>query len=164
MLRNNSVHFSLGLSTTRLDNTSMKLPALTLLVILIAISTAGAEDSNPRQRAEQFFVALTHGDTDKAYDQLFAGSIADPNSTQLEALKRQTAENLPKYGKPLGYEVVIEKTFGTSVVRLVYILKMEKHPVVFEFFFYRPKGTWFLANVRLNDEFNGLRDADSPKT
>jgi hypothetical protein len=75
---------------------------------------------------------------------------------------RQIAENLSKYGKALGYELAIEKTFGTSVVRLVYILKMKKHPVVWEFFFYRPKDAWFLANFDINDEFKGLRDCASP--
>ena len=39
---------------------------------------------------------------------------------------------------------------------------MEKHPLVWEFFFYRPLDTWFLANVQFNDEFNGLRDPVSP--
>ncbi len=140
----------------------MRLSTITVLIIVFAIFAARAEDMSPRQRAEQFFVTLTHGDTNKAYDQLFAESSADPNSTQMEALKRQTAENLPRYGKVLGHEVVSEKTFGASVMRLVYILKIEKHPVVWEFFFYRPQGKWFISNVRLNDEFNGLGDSYSP--
>jgi hypothetical protein len=84
------------------------------------------------------------------------------DSSKLEEGKRQIAANLSKYGKQLGYELVVEKPFGASVVRLVYILKMEKHPTVWEFFFYRPKDNWFLANFDVNDEFKGLRESVSP--
>ena len=115
--------------------------------------------------AEEFFAGFIRGDTDNAYAKLFAGSLAEQDPAKLEEGKRQIAANLSRYGKPLGYELVIEKPFGTSVVRLVYILKMEQHPIIWEFFFYRPKDKWFLANFDLNDEFKGLRyPASSPKT
>lgn len=131
-----------------------------LFLIFISMSTvfAGAEGKSPRQRAEHFLATLTKGETDKAFDQLFVGSPAGVNSAKLDDFKRQTAANLPPYGKSLGDELVIEQSFGVSVVRLVYILKMEKHPVVVEFFFYKPRDIWFLANIRLNDELDGLRD------
>ena len=32
----------------------------------------------------------------------------------VDAAKRQTAANLPLYGKPVGYELASEKTFGKS--------------------------------------------------
>lgn len=133
--------------------------SITLLAILSAVATAPADETTPRQRVEQFFATLTTGDINKAYDQLFAGSAVSADfATRLDALKRQTTANLPMYGKPLGNELVLEKSFGTSVIRLLYVLKMEKHPVVWEFFFYRPKDKWYIANVNLNDEFNGLRN------
>lgn len=133
--------------------------SITLLAILSAVTTVPADETTPRQRVGQFFATLTTGDTNKAYDQLFAGSAVSTDfATRLDALKRQTTANLPMYGKPLGNELVLEKSFGTSVIRLLYVLKMEKHPVVWEFFFYRPKDKWYIANVSLNDEFNGLRD------
>lgn len=135
---------------------------LTLILSILLTLPACASDLTAPQRAEQFFGTLLQGDMNKAYDELFAGSAVAQSSERVEALKRHTTANLPMYGKPLGYELVIEQTFGTSVMRLVYILKMEKHPIVWEFFFYRPKNTWYVANVGLNDEFNGLRDTGSP--
>lgn len=133
------------------------------LTIAFSASTAIADEAGPRQRAEQFLATLSRGEIDKAYDQLFAGSeVASAQPTRIDALKRQTTANLPIYGKAIGYDLVLEKSFGTSVVRLLYVLKMEKHPVVWEFFFYRPKDKWFIANVGLNDEFNGLRGSESP--
>lgn len=141
----------------------MKSPTLIALLPFLLVATAAcADDGSPRQRAEQFLAALTAGETDKAYDQLFTGSEVGSQSMRVDATKRQTAANLPLYGKPLGYKLVIDKTFGTSVVRLLNVLKMEKHPIVWEFFFYRPKDKWFVANVRFNDEFIGLRDPESP--
>ncbi len=138
------------------------LKPIMLFTILAAATAACADDGTPRQRAEQFLRTLTAGETEKAYDQLFAGSEMAAQSTRVDAVKRQTGANLPIYGKPLSSELVLEKTFGTSVVRLLYVLKMEKHPIVWEFFFYRPKDKWFLVNVRFNDEFIGLRDSDAP--
>ena len=147
----------------RPSNFFMKILIL-LFAAFLAISSTHAADLSPRQRADQFFSRLMQGDVDKAYADLFVGSMNE-DSSKLEQAKRQIAENLSKYGKQLGYELVIEKPFGASVVRLVYILKMEKHPIVWEFFFYHPKDIWFLANFDVNDEFKGLRDfASPPKT
>jgi hypothetical protein len=42
-------------------------------------------------------------------------------------------------------------------VRLVYILRSEKHATVWEFHFYKPQASWFLANLNFNDQFGGLR-------
>jgi len=137
-------------------------PIIPLLTAFLTISVAVAEDAPPRARADQFFGGLIRGDTDKAYAELFAGSLAMEDPARLEQAKQQIAANLSKYGKPLGYDLIMEKAFGTSVVRLVYILKMEKHPIIWEFFFYRPRDNWFLANFDINDEFKGLRDPASP--
>jgi hypothetical protein len=42
---------------------------------------------------------------------------------------------------------------------------MEKHPIVWDFYFYKPKETWFLAKFDLNDELHGLGEpAPPPKT
>jgi hypothetical protein len=71
-------------------------------------------------------------------------------------LKQQTQTVLPIYGEVIGYEFLREETFGDSVVRLVYLLKSEKHPTVWEFYFYKPKTEWFLSNILFNDQFQLL--------
>jgi hypothetical protein len=74
----------------------------------------------------------------------------------VDLLKAQTASGLPMYGKVLGFEKIIEEKFGISIVRLVYVLKSEKAPTIWEFYFYKPQTNWFLGNVMFNDQFQSL--------
>ena len=97
------------------------------------------------------------GKTDMAYDNLFKGSsMLTSNPQALQMLKNQTGSLLPLYGKVLGYEMIREETIGTSIVRLVYVLKSEVVPTVWEFYFYKPKDKWFVALVTLNDRFKAI--------
>ncbi len=133
----------------------MKVTKLTVLFLIIFFGRAHAQDTaTPKTKAEQFFTTLMQGKVDMAYDSLFQGSmIAEQKPQAVELLKRQTKLGLPMYGRVLGFELSKEQRFGKSVVRLVYILKLERHPMVWEFYFYRPKSIWILSNVRFNDQF-----------
>jgi hypothetical protein len=122
---------------------------------VISVSVCAAQDQSPRATADAFFRTLQNGKISQAYDQLFAGSIIPQTKPQeVEMLKRQTESGLPLYGKILGFEMVREEKFGTTVVRLVYLLKSEKAPTVWELYFYKPKTSWFLANLMFNDQFH----------
>lgn len=126
--------------------------------LLLPLSLFASEPTSPKQMAEAFLASVQKGDISDGYDRLFMGSAIPQDKPQAIALvKTQTQSGLPLYGKILGYEMVKEEKFGTSIVRLVYILKSEKAPIIWEFHFYKPKGSWFLANVIFNDQFVLLR-------
>jgi len=74
----------------------------------------------------------------------------------VEMLKIQITSGLHLYGKILGFEKIREETFGTSVVRVVYVLKSERAPTIWEFYFYKPKSDWFVVNIMFNDQFQLL--------
>ena len=114
-----------------------------------------AEEPEPKTMAEQFLNVLSQGNVSGAYDGLFSGSqIPEQKPQMAEMLKRQTEMGLPVYGQILGYELYIEEQFGGSVVRLVYIMQLQMHPLFWEFYFYKPgQGPWRLINVAFNDEF-----------
>ena len=78
-------------------------------LLIIPTARAGAEDAAPRMWAEQFFTGFIRGDTDNAYAKLFAGSLAEQDPAKLEEGKRRLQGPL-RYGKPLGYELVIENS------------------------------------------------------
>jgi hypothetical protein len=125
-----------------------------LVILLVSILTCSAQDQTPKAMAESFFQSLKKGETEVAYNQLFVGSTIPESKPQaVGMLKRQTESALPMYGEIIGSELISEEKFGDSVVRLVYVLKLEKHPVGWEFFFYKPKSKWFLSNVIFNDQF-----------
>jgi len=132
-------------------------PFFIIALLLIGI-TAVAEAKEPREFAEKFFQLVQSGKVPEAYNQLFAGSqLAAKKPQVFELLTKQTADGLPLYGNILGIELIHEEKFGDSIVRLVYVLKTEIAPTVWEFYFYKPKADWFLGKLLFNDEFNLLQ-------
>jgi len=74
----------------------------------------------------------------------------------IDLMKRQVSAGLPVYGKVLRYEFIDQKALGSSVVLLSYMLVMEKHPLIWHFFFYRPDKTWVADTVVFNDQYQGI--------
>jgi len=133
------------------------LPLLLLCLPLAAI----AGESTPKTIAEEFLSSLPRERYDASYGQLFNGSFISTSNPQAVAnLKSQTEKLLPLYGTILGYELIQEENFGTSLVRLVYVVKQEKHATVWEFYFYKPRSFWFLSSIKFNDQFNSLESKE----
>ena len=128
-----------------------------LVILFIPISIVCAKEQTPSQKVENFFQMIQNDKINEAYDMLLLGSsIASSKPKAVHILKTQTSGGLPLYGSVLGFEKILEESFGESVIRLVYILKSENLPTVWEFYFYKPKETWFLANIIFNDQFQLL--------
>ncbi len=124
------------------------------------VSAKVTDVAAPLQKTETFLSKLMAGRIGPAYDEIFAGSsIARSKPQAVAYLKSQTATLRSLYGKVLGYERVSSRTFGDSVVRLLYILKYEVSPIVFEFHSYRVSGEWILVKVRFNDKLSWLPDS-----
>ncbi len=60
-------------------------------------------------------------------------------------------------GQPLGHDLVSEKPLGESLIRLVYLLKFESRPAVFEFFYYRSHDSWGIVLLNIEADFGKLR-------
>jgi len=71
-------------------------------------------------------------------------------------IKEQTQSTLADYGKILGYDLIREEKFGGSVLRLVYLVKSEVVPTVWQFFFYKPNSEWYLLGITFFDDADGL--------
>ncbi len=128
-----------------------------LLLFTPGFSVAAAP-TTPKDKADAFFSSVIKNDIADGFDRLFDGSSIPQDKPQaVTLLKTQTQTGLPLYGKILGYDFIKEEDYGSSIVRLVYVLKSEKAPTTWEFYFYRPKGSWFLANIIFNDQFSLLR-------
>ncbi|MCD4779782.1 MAG: hypothetical protein K8S27_04445 [Candidatus Omnitrophica bacterium] len=128
-----------------------------LVVIITCAATNISFAKEPGEFIEKFFIQIKAGEIDEAYDNLFAGSgIPKMKPQAVEMIKMQTASGLPMYGKIIEFEKVREEKFGTSIIRFVYILKSEKAPLIWEFYFYKPTSNWFLANILFNDQFQLL--------
>ncbi len=131
------------------------MPQLILVALIFSVHICHAKD--PKEFTEDFLKMVQAGKISKAYDQLFVGSqIPSQKPQAVDMLKRQTTSGLPLYGRILGFEKIREERICESIIRLVYVLKSELAPTVWEFYFYRPNDNWFLANVIFNDQFQGL--------
>ena len=94
---------------------------------------------------------------DEAYDTLLFGSsipLTDP--TAVTSLKQQTAKALELYDPVLGHDLIVDEKFGESLHRLIYILKHETHPTMWNLYFYRPKTNWVMVRIIFNDKFDLL--------
>lgn len=131
---------------------------LFILFLVFPLSLIAEELPLPKDMAEAFLSSVEKGDISGGYDRLFIGSSIPQDKPQaVTMLKQQTKNGLPLYGKILGHELIKDEKFGSSIVRLVYALKSENAPTVWEFYFYKPKDSWFLATVVFNDQFGLLR-------
>jgi len=129
-------------------------PIMVLLIVVGSrvIETQGAKPSTPVAIAEVFFAHLAKGETGKGYDELFVGSPMTSQPTRVEALKHQTDTAVALYGKVLGVELHEERKIGTSVVRLVYVQRLQKHPLIWTIWFYRPSANWQVNQLVFNDQ------------
>ena len=121
-------------------------------VMSVVVTGQAPAVSSPTSIAETFLARVGKGDVGPAYDQLFRNSPMSTQSLQMDALKRQTQSVLPIYGQVLGYELYKQEKFGESLVRLFYIQRFEKHPIVWKFWIYKPGGTWQVNMVTFNDQ------------
>lgn len=131
-----------------------------VLVILVAgflsLGIAGnrqaVQTRTPATITEAFLNRIGKGEVGAAYDELLQGSTMAAQTIQVDALKRQTEVALPVYGKVLGFELYREDHFGDSLVRRVYLQRLEKHPIVWHFWVYKPITTWQISAVLFNDQ------------
>jgi hypothetical protein len=127
---------------------------LSFLICTFSVGDVLAEGIEPKKLAEQFLEGLAKGDIRIAYSKLFQESeIIKVRGEEITKLRQQTEMALPVFGNMAGYDKICETAFGKALVRLVYITRMERHPVIWEFFFYKPKAEWMVASVNFNDQF-----------
>ena len=138
-------------------------PVLLVAVFALAAHAVGAAAPSAgttaaQAKAETLFSTVIAGDTSKAFDGLLSGSvIAEKQSGAASALRNQLENSMRLYGRPIGFDLVEEKTFSPSLVRFVYIFRLEKYPLIWEFFFYKSGDAWMPIEVRFNDQLTPFK-------
>ncbi|MBU1078530.1 MAG: hypothetical protein KKH98_14625 [Spirochaetes bacterium] len=141
----------------------MKLLKIIMILAVILsfnfVTEARAEEKpSYKVEAELFLATLNQGEINKAYDKLLENSVIKENEEAVENLKKQTSVGTVMYGKLLGSEFIKEKNYGQSIIRLIYILKCEKVPLTWEFYYYRATDKWQLISIQFNDQTDLLAD------
>ncbi len=130
-----------------------------VVLISLLLVTAVAQSATPAERAEIFLRQVTTSQSDKAYDDLFAGSgFAEQKPQDLLTIKSQTKMAMGLYGTPIGIEKLQEIDLSPSIKRLIYIQKFEAYPVAWEFYFYRAHDEWTLNSINFKDQVTSILD------
>ncbi|MDM3871078.1 hypothetical protein QSV34_06875 [Porticoccus sp. W117] len=134
----------------------MKNIILIISVLLFANNATGYE-GNPTSQVDQFFSEISAGKADQAIDNLYSNNPTMQQKIQaLTVLKQQINSLGAFYGNYLGFEKVSYEEISPSVVRMVTVAKYEVHPIVWEFYFYKPKNTWIISQAMFVDQFQVL--------
>lgn len=128
---------------------------LLLTAILTTLSSASlAYEGVPTKQVEMFFSELSEGKVNEAIDHLYSSNPAMQQKIQaLTVLKQQVGSLPPLYGNLIGIENISREELSPSLVRIVQVAKHEIHPIVWEFYFYKPKDKWIISQAMFVDQF-----------
>lgn len=114
-------------------------------------------DGMPSEQVERFFSDYSKHEYGKAIDQLFdKNPVMKEQMDKLSIVKQQMSTIEDLYGKYLGNENVHYEELSPSLTRIVQVAKHEFHPMIFEFYFYKPQEEWITSVSTFNDSFNYL--------
>jgi hypothetical protein len=108
-------------------------------------------ETGPSDLIDMFFLGLKAGQIDAAYDGLVKGSVIADRREDVANLKDRTRHALDEFGPILGYEVLEEKTVGSTLFRRTCISFNSDLPLRWRFYFYKTQGTWKLVDLRIDD-------------
>ena len=129
-----------------------------LAALALACSNSAAYDGSPGEQVSAFFADLSKGSANDAVDGLYSSNSAFKQKIQaLTVLKQQMASVPALFGAYLGMELVHEEQISPSVMRVVAIEKREIHPIIWEFYFYKPKENWVISQAVFGDQFQNLQ-------
>ncbi len=128
--------------------------AVAWLVAMPAMAWAEAE---PVAIAEAYLTQLVAKQPEKGFAELMTHSTVDEvKPREIQLLKGQIEQALSFYGAPSGFEQILDRPYGASTVRLIYITKHRDTPLVWNFFFYRTAEGWSLVTLRFSDQLQAL--------
>lgn len=124
--------------------------------VIFSIS-AHAFEGTPTQQVAEFFSTVKEGKNVEAVDGLYSSNpLLGQKPQQLAMLKQQIGTVASLYGSLSGTENIHTEQLSSSLVRIVELAKHEHHPVVWEFYFYKPKDEWVLSQGVFNDQFQSI--------
>ena len=135
----------------------MKKTVFLMLLLLLPINSF-AYDGSPEEQVVSFFKDVAAGKSGEAIDNLYSSNPAFKEKIQqLTMLKQQLPMIDTLFGKSLGQESYTVEHPTPSITRIVKVDKHEKHPVIWEFYFYKPYDKWIVSQGVFNDQFGFLK-------
>lgn len=131
--------------------------AVLLILLLLLPTNSFAYEGSPEEQVASFFKDLSAGKSGEAIDNLYSSNPAfEQKKQQLIMLKQQIPMIDTLFGKSIGQESYVVEHPSPSITRIVKIDKHELHPMVWEFYFYKPHDKWIVSQGVFNDQFGFL--------
>jgi len=111
-----------------------------------------------RGHAAGILKRIGDGDLDAAFE-LLAAKCAVPDeelAQQAERTKTQIRHFEPRFGLPVGYELIDEHRRGDSLILIRGISKYDHTALQWQFLYYRARERWILVNFLWNDQLGNL--------
>jgi len=134
-----------------------------LLLSLLYLSTMLSADTLKSEKqveelTKNIMAYVGKGETIKGLD-LMVPYLIIPKS-EFETTKSQFTMQAPmlenRFGKTLSSEYISTEKVGSSLIKILYIQKFEKHVMYWNFYFYKQKDNWMLNTFRSNDKIELL--------
>ena len=111
----------------------------------------------PQALVQAFFARLRQGQVRDAFVAAFQGTdMLAKKPADIDTLVNQVEVGLKFYGAPGEAEFVREEGFSPSVIRQIYVLRTERGPLFWVFYFYRTSAGWTLNSVDFNDNIRAV--------
>ena len=123
---------------------------LPILLFFITLALNGYSQSTPDSILNTFFNKY-EGNKKAALDYIFSTNLYIPREKTVELYK--DILGLKKIiGEYTGYEFLVKKNAGESLVLYSYLIKYAHQPVRFTISFYKPKDKWILYNFKYDSK------------
>src|SRR5687767_3252021 len=100
--------------------------------------------NGPHEIVDKFFRLYAEETPDAALHYLFGTSKwADESNDSLESIKLKIDSIVVKQmGDYHGHNLLLKRWIGNRLTFFSYMVRYDREPIRFEFFFYKPKNTW----------------------
>jgi hypothetical protein len=142
----------------------MKKTSLIITVIyLFAFSVSLLAQTTTKEITDKFF-ELYQTQPSKAFDYAFGTNHWDENQQDAVFEVKNKLKNITSQcGTYFGFEMLTEKTAGTTLKVVSFVLKYDREPIRFIFLFYKPNDAWRVMNLTFDEDLDlDLKEAARP--
>ena len=130
-------------------------PIFLYLPFLFLHAMISSAQETPKEIVSRFF-AVYEKDPGKAVEFGFStNKWMDRKQDEIIQVKSKLQNLVDLCGTYYGYELLSEKSAGKNLLMVVYIVRYDREPIRFSFFFYRPKDRWQLNNFSFDEGIDG---------
>ncbi|PLW94502.1 MAG: hypothetical protein C0592_02600 [Marinilabiliales bacterium] len=126
---------------------------LIAFVLVLASNLIFAQNTTYQGVVEEFFKLYEENGPNEAVDFIFStNKYLESNTDQVTAIKLKLGTAVAVIGEYSGYEPVIVKEIGQSMVQGTYMVKYARQPLFFTFIMYKPDKYWQIQTLRFDDK------------